>query len=173
MKTPNIILLLALSLSASVNAADFSINENTQIQELKNVLGAPVRSLVSEKQSADFLDPSKYTFLDAYSNTFGVVISGVHPVSYHLSNKLADKNTSQLFKLRTNESQSADVNILGVKLGANFNQAQQKIQALSTFDKAITAQNGNGIEYQLSDGSRVVLRSDASNNVSDVELFLN
>jgi hypothetical protein len=168
-----IFLLVLIGLSTSVNALDFVINENTKISEIRNALGSSVRSLLYEKQDADFLDSGKYTFLDAYSNTFGVVVSGVYPVSYHLSNKLADKNTNQLLKLRLNESQSADVSILGVKLGANFNQAQQQIQALSTFNKAVTAQNGNGIEYQLSDGARVVVRSDASNNVSDVELFLN
>jgi hypothetical protein len=64
------------------------------------------------------------------------------------------------------------VSILGVKLGANFNQAQQAIQQLPNFEKSMTAENGNGIEYQLTDGSRVVLHADADNYVSDIELFL-
>lgn len=165
--------LFAVGLSFNATATTFDITENVKLSEIKKQLGVSVRSLISEKKDADFLDSSKYTFLDAYNNTFGVVIEGVHPVSYHLSNKLADKSTSQFLKLRSNENESTNVSILGVELGANFNQAQQLIQALPNFKQAITAQKGTGIEYQLSNGSRVVLRSDADNHVSDIELFLN
>ena len=162
--------LALIGLSASVNAADFAINENTKIQELKNVLGSPVRSLIAEKSEADFLDETKYTFLDLYNAHFGVVIVGVHPTSYHLANKIGDKQSQQLLEL--NAKSVDNISLLGVKLGENFNQAQQTIQQLPNFEKSMTAKNGNGIEYQFIDGSRVVLRSDANNQVADVELFL-
>lgn len=165
-----IVSLVLIGLSIKVNAADFAINENTKIQELKNVLGSPVRSLLSEKKDADFLDETKYTFLDLYNANFGVVVVGIHPVFYHLANKIGDEQSQQLLGLK--ETSIDNISLLGIKLGENFNQAQHFIQALPNFEKFATASHGQGVEYHFVDGSRVILRSDANNQVADVELFL-
>jgi hypothetical protein len=167
--------LFTITFTSIVQAdTTFNITENTKINEIKSELGMPVRSLIGEKKNADFLDPNKYTFLDSYNNTFGVVVSGVHPVSYRLSKNLDDGKNADFFKIISNKSEvTTTVSVFGVKLGMNFNQAEQLIYQLATFDKSITAQNGRGIEYQLTNGARVVLLSDADNNVSDAELFLN
>jgi hypothetical protein len=157
----------------STNAAEVSINANTKISEIKAQLGTPVRSLLAEKKSTDFFDSNTYTFLDAYSNNFGVVVLGIHPVSYRLSKKLDNGKNAAFFNIRSGKNDlTTDINVFGVKLGMKFKDAEQLIYKLSTFDKSMTAKN-RGVEYQLTNGYRVVINSDKSNVVTDVELFLN
>jgi hypothetical protein len=162
--------LALIELSASVNAADFSITENTKVQEIKTQLGTPVRSLISEKKTTDFFDPNKYTFLDAYNNSFGVVILGIHPISYRLSKNIDEKNTA-LIKANSLDKKQTSISIFGVNLGMSFASAEKLIQELATFDKFMTAKNG-GVEYLLTNGSRIVINTDTDNVVSSIELFL-
>ncbi len=174
MKIKNkIIFLFLTTFCLSTHAADFSVNENTKIQELKNVFGTPVRSLLAEKKSTDFFDSNTYAFLDTYSNNFGVVVLGIHPVSYRLSKKLDNGKNAAFFNIRSSKNDlTTDINVFGVKLGMKFKDAEQLIYKLSTFDKSMIVKN-SGVEYQLTNGYRVVINSDKSNVVTDVELFLN
>jgi hypothetical protein len=167
-----IISIDATKITLGTSASVFDVTENTKIKDIKNELGSPVRSLISEKKSTDFFDSSKYTFLDAYNQTFGVVILGIHPVSYRLSKTLDKKNTNLIKIQESNQEKSPEVSIFGVKLGMNFNDAEQLIYKLATFDKAMTAKNG-GVEYKLTNGSRIVVNSDKNKVVTGVELFLN
>lgn len=169
-------LILSLCLcTASAKALAFNVEENTDLSALENELGDQhIRFLISEKKTENYLDVSRYTFLDKYRKTFGVVISGNDITSYRLANELHhfDRKTARsIVQDITTESSNDDISVFGVSLGMDFSLAQQQLFQLLPIS-VVTAENGKGLEFNFESGSRVILRSDRDNEVSYIELFL-
>lgn len=168
--------LFALTFVSTTMAETYNVTENTNLSELNAKLGAPVRTLIGDAKTADFLDIHKYTFLDAYKNTFGVVVSGKAAQVYRLSAALTTQNLAPFFSIRSQE-QSGDVNVqevtlMGIKLGMNAQDATQRLYQLPSFDSVTAAQDGS-TEYQLSNGSHIKLHADKRDSIAEVELYLN
>ena len=165
--------LFALTFVSVTMADTYNVTENSHLTEIKAKMGAPVRTLIGDSNAADFLDIHKYTFLDAYKNTFGVVLSGNQPEVYRLSAALTAQDLAPFFSLRAQgEAKVQDVTLVGVKLGMNAQDAGQLLFQLPSFDSVTTAADGN-TEYQLTNGSHVVLHADKNDSIAEVELYLN
>lgn len=144
----------------------FNVTEKTSIKEINQQMGIPLRDLLDKKDYG--------SFIDLYSNTFSVLRLGNKHIMYRLSNDFINDMTKSLFEIRptTLSQKVAKPSVLGLNLGMRFEDAQQAIYALPSFNGVTVGEDGK-TQYQLLDGSYVAITPNENNAISTVELHLN